>query len=70
MRGAAKEVAPAVVGGDLLIGSGAGTEEVAQLVRDRSVERRLKPSQSACDDGRIGDPVIEDDADVECGLAD
>ena len=27
--GAAKEVEPAVVGGDLLIGSGAGTEEVA-----------------------------------------
>ena len=30
--GAAKEVEPAVVGGDLLIGSGAGTEEVTQLV--------------------------------------
>jgi hypothetical protein len=30
--GAAKEVKPAVVGGDLLIGAGAGTEEVAQLV--------------------------------------
>jgi hypothetical protein len=30
--GAAKEVEPTVVGGDLLIGSGAGTEEVAQLV--------------------------------------
>ena len=30
--GAAKEVEPAVFGGDLLIGSGAGTEEVAQLV--------------------------------------
>jgi len=30
--GAAKKVEPAVVGGDLLIGSGAGTEEVAQLV--------------------------------------
>src|SRR3984957_2056114 len=30
--GAAKEIEPAVVGGDLLIGSGAGTEEVAQLV--------------------------------------
>jgi hypothetical protein len=27
--GAAKEVEPAVVGGDVLIGSGAGTEEVA-----------------------------------------
>jgi len=27
--GAAKEVEPAVVGGDLLIGSGAGTEKVA-----------------------------------------
>jgi hypothetical protein len=30
--GAAKEVEPAVVGGDLLIGSGAGTEKVTQLV--------------------------------------
>jgi hypothetical protein len=30
--GAAKEVKSAVVGGHLLIGSGAGTEEVAQLV--------------------------------------
>src|SRR5580692_2051905 len=30
--GAAKEVEPAVVGGHLLIGSGAGTEKVAQLV--------------------------------------
>src|ERR1700733_11693336 len=30
--GAAKEVEPAVVGGDLLIGSGAGTERVTQLV--------------------------------------
>jgi hypothetical protein len=29
--GAAKEVEPAVVGGDLLIGSGAGTEEATQL---------------------------------------
>jgi hypothetical protein len=32
--GAAEEVESAVVGGDLLIGSGAGTEEVAQLVVD------------------------------------
>src|ERR1700722_6478351 len=30
--GAAKEVEPAVVGGDLLIGSGAGTEKATQLV--------------------------------------
>jgi hypothetical protein len=30
--GAAKEVEPAVVGGDLLIGSGATTEKVTQLV--------------------------------------
>ena len=30
--GAAKEVEPAVVGGDLLIGSGAGTEEGTKLV--------------------------------------
>src|ERR1700750_2432209 len=30
--GAAKEVEPAVVGGDLPIGSGAGTEKVTQLV--------------------------------------
>ena len=30
--GAAKKVKPAVVGGDFLIGSGAGTEEVTQLV--------------------------------------
>jgi hypothetical protein len=30
--GAAKEVEPAVVGGDLLIGSGAGTEKITQLV--------------------------------------
>jgi hypothetical protein len=30
--GAAKEVEPTVVSGNLLIGSGAGTEEVAQLV--------------------------------------
>ena len=30
--GAAKEMEPAVFGGDLLIGSGAGTEEVTQLV--------------------------------------
>ena len=32
--GAAKEVEPAVVGGDWLIGSGAGTEKVAQFVVD------------------------------------
>jgi hypothetical protein len=30
--GAAKEVEPAVVGGDLLIGTGTGTEKVTQLV--------------------------------------
>src|ERR1700761_2971649 len=30
--GAAKKVEPAVVGGDLLIGTGAGTEKVTQLV--------------------------------------
>jgi hypothetical protein len=30
--GTAKEVEPVVVGGDLLIGSGAGTEKVAQFV--------------------------------------
>jgi hypothetical protein len=30
--GATKEAEPAVVGGDLLIGSGAGTEKVTQLV--------------------------------------
>ena len=30
--GAAKEVEPAIFGGDLLIGSGAGTEVVTQLV--------------------------------------